>query len=108
MSVTARRCSGCETKTMKTWSRNQKISVWAIVVPALMVLLSLVSSDVRRLLGLEKNVPAMMVTQTVVVPPPSSDPTPPQNPEPMQTPPKVSQHASTHVKGSGNVAGNNV
>src|ERR1700687_3962971 len=86
------------------WTRNQKI---AVIIPVVGALIALVGNEIHRRSERDK------VVSTQRPPEPSTQqmtpPTQSINPQPTNPPKKQSsQKATTHVKGNGNVAGNNV
>ncbi len=88
------------------WSRNQRIAVWAIVVPVVLAILSLFSPEVRKYVGLEKPMSSVATAPASLVSSASPSSAPPASVTPsISETPRAKQHIAQRAKiaGNGNV-----
>jgi hypothetical protein len=93
------------------WSRNQRLAVWSIVVPAVLAFLSLFSSEVRRFVRLEKpRAPARTTTQAETIPPASIPQTTPDTSKPKPPRKQYTTKPATQIeqRGTGNGAAGSI
>jgi len=83
--------------TRTRWTRNQRIAVWAIVVPVLIAILSLLSPEVRRMVGWEKPTPIVTIPSSISplqsAPPPATV---------SEAPKSKPANSRIKIKGNGN------